>query len=151
MAPFLKCGSLLSMTVLYEYQKSYIIISYGNEKKTFDHQNIYWWLAVPCARFYLSNKDLKETCYNNILDHFSCLFAHFHRNNSYNITFTFSSVFWSLCDTQYFWFFLLVCTKIDQKVFRRMRKPHTVVHARSMDFPNLDFTIVAIVPVVCWW
>jgi hypothetical protein len=48
-----------------------------------------------------------------------------------------------LLNTQYFLFFLLVCTRINRKVLRRVSKPHTVVHLRSIDFPNLVHTIVA--------
>ena len=55
---------------------------------------IYKWLAVPFACWYTSNKNLKETRYNNI-ESFLCLFANFHRNNSYNFTFCFSSVYWN--------------------------------------------------------
>jgi hypothetical protein len=42
-----------------------------------------------------------------------------------------------LLNIQYFLFFLLVCTRINRKVFQRVSKPHTFVHVRSMDFPNL--------------
>lgn len=56
-----------------------------------------------------------------------------------------------LLDTQYFLFFRLVRTRICQKVFRRVSRPHKAVHVRSMDFPNLVHTLVAIVPVPCWW
>jgi hypothetical protein len=42
-----------------------------------------------------------------------------------------------LLNIQYFLFFLLVCTRINRKVFKRVSKLHAVVHVRSMDFPNL--------------
>jgi hypothetical protein len=48
-----------------------------------------------------------------------------------------------LLNIQYFLFFLLVCTRINWKVFQRVSNPHTVVHLRSMDFPNLVHTLVA--------
>jgi hypothetical protein len=47
-------------------------------------------------------------------------------------------------NVQYFLFFLLVCTRINRKVFQRVSKLHRVVHVRSMDFPNLVHTLVAI-------
>jgi ABC-type multidrug transport system permease subunit len=47
-----------------------------------------------------------------------------------------------LLNIQYFLFFLLVCTRINQ-VFQRVSKPHTVNHLRSIDFPNLVHTLVA--------
>jgi hypothetical protein len=49
--------------------------------------------------------------------------------------------FWII---QYFLFFLLVFIRINRKVFQRVSKPHRVVHLRSMDFPNLVHTLVAI-------
>jgi hypothetical protein len=48
-----------------------------------------------------------------------------------------------LFNIQYFLFFLLVCTRINRKVFQRVSKPHTVLHVRSMDFSNLVHTLVA--------
>jgi hypothetical protein len=48
-----------------------------------------------------------------------------------------------LLNIQYFLFFLLVCTRINRKVFQRVSKPHTVIHVRSMDFSNLVHTLVA--------
>jgi hypothetical protein len=61
-----------------------------------------------------------------------------------------------LLNIQYLLFFPLVCTRINWKVFQRVIKPHTsythtVVHVKSMDFPNLVHTLVAIVLVLCWW
>jgi hypothetical protein len=50
-----------------------------------------------------------------------------------------------LLNIQYFLFSLLVCTRINRKVVQCVGKPHTVVHVRSMDFPNLVHTFVAIV------
>jgi hypothetical protein len=41
-----------------------------------------------------------------------------------------------LLNIHYFLFFLLVCTRF-------IRKPHSVVHVRSMDFSNLVHTLVA--------
>jgi len=72
-------------------------------------------------------------------------------SNSYNLKFCFSSVYWRTFGYTIFLVFLLVCTRINQKVSRRVRKPHTAVHVRSMDFPNLVIKLVAIVPVLCWW
>jgi hypothetical protein len=48
-----------------------------------------------------------------------------------------------LLNIQYFLFFLLVCTRINRKVFHRVSKLHTVVHVRNMDFPNLVHTLIA--------
>jgi hypothetical protein len=48
-----------------------------------------------------------------------------------------------LLNIKYFLFFLLVCTRIKRKVFQRVSKLHTVVHVRSMDFPNLVHTLIA--------
>ena len=48
-----------------------------------------------------------------------------------------------LLDTQYYLFFLLVRTQTHQ-VFRHVSRPHTAVHVRSMDFSNLDHTLVEI-------
>jgi hypothetical protein len=50
-----------------------------------------------------------------------------------------------LLKIQYFLFFLLVCTRINRKVFQRVSKPHIVVHVhvRSMYFPNLVYTLIA--------
>jgi hypothetical protein len=47
-----------------------------------------------------------------------------------------------LLNTQYFLFFLLVCTRINRKVFQRVSKLHTVGHVRSMYFPNLVHTLI---------
>jgi hypothetical protein len=47
-----------------------------------------------------------------------------------------------LLNIQYFFIFLLVCTRIIQKVFQRVCKLHTVVHVRSMDFLNLVHTLI---------
>jgi hypothetical protein len=48
-----------------------------------------------------------------------------------------------LLNIQYFLFFLLVCTRINRKVFQRVSKPHTVIHVRSVDFPNLVHKLAA--------
>jgi hypothetical protein len=50
-----------------------------------------------------------------------------------------------LLNIQYFLFFLLVCTRINRKVFQGLSKLHTVVHVRSMDFSNLIHTLITTV------
>jgi hypothetical protein len=47
-----------------------------------------------------------------------------------------------LLNIQYFLFFFQVCTRINRKVFQSVSKPDTVVHVRSMDFPNLPHTLI---------
>jgi hypothetical protein len=47
-----------------------------------------------------------------------------------------------LLNIQYFMFFFLVCTRINRKVFQCVSKPDTVVHMRSIDFPNLVHTLI---------
>jgi hypothetical protein len=39
--------------------------------------------------------------------------------------------------------FFAFSSRINRKVFQRVSKPHKVVHLRSMDFPNLVHTLVA--------
>jgi hypothetical protein len=43
-----------------------------------------------------------------------------------------------------------VCTRINRKVFQRVSKPHTVVHLRSMDFPKLVHTLLAMSMSLCF-
>jgi hypothetical protein len=47
-----------------------------------------------------------------------------------------------LLNIQYFLLFFLVCTRINRKVFQCVSKPDTVVHVRSMNFPNLVHTLL---------
>jgi len=88
----------------------YMLCNIGFDRitSTLANYNLYNEPTMPCTRWYASNKNLKETRYNNIsfiLDHFSCLFAHFHRNNSYNLIFCFSSVYWRAFGYAIFWGF----------------------------------------------
>jgi hypothetical protein len=46
-----------------------------------------------------------------------------------------------LLNIQYFLYFLVVCTRINLKVFQRVSKPHTVVHVRSMDLNSNDIFV----------
>ena len=85
------------------------------------------------------------------MDHFSSLFIYFHRNNSYILTFCFSSLYWRAFGYTIFLDFPSIEYRNESEGFPTLSKPHTAIHVRNMDFPNLVLTLVAIVPVICRW